>query len=204
MRVISCPAVSSMTTNCGSFKPELRATRVAAGIPMTTARAANPMLTGTTHGPGSHRDTMAQTITVAREPQVPGPGFIRPAPKNVATSVAQRGARGRVVTSSGRELGAGTLGSLVLFIIRMAGVGRWFEFLIGIGQRGRYDVVSPGPLTQINRAATLAAKREFGVRTLHRILADGATQLENTLRHSQRNGVFSREFSQPGRSRALR
>ncbi len=35
MSATSCPATSSMTTNCGSFKPEARATRVAAGIPMS-------------------------------------------------------------------------------------------------------------------------------------------------------------------------
>jgi hypothetical protein len=66
------------------------------------------------------------------------------------------------------------LDSLELFIIRirMAGVGSGFEFLIGIGQRRRDDVVSPGPLAKIDRTAPLAAKREFGVRTFHRILAD--------------------------------
>jgi len=190
MSVISCPAVSSMTTNCGSLRPELRATRVAAGMPRATASAARATLTGMIHGPGRARDPTSQTSTVASDPHVPGPGLIRPAPKNVATSVAQRGARGRVVTSSGPELGAGVLDSLVLFVIRMAGVGRWLEFLVGIGQRGRDDVVAPGPFTQINRTATLAAKGELGIRTFHRIPADRATQLESTLRHSQRNGYL--------------
>jgi hypothetical protein len=95
-----------------------------------------------------------------------------------------------VVTSSGPELGAGVLDSLVLFVIRMAGVRRWLEFLVGVGQRGRDDVVAPGPFTQINRTATLAAKGELGVRTFHRIPADRATQLESTLRHGQRNGYL--------------
>ena len=40
MSATSCPATSSMTTNCGSFKPEPRATRVAAGMPMRVTTAA--------------------------------------------------------------------------------------------------------------------------------------------------------------------
>jgi len=41
----------------------------------------------------------AQTITVANDPQVPGPGLRRPAPKKLATSVAQVG--GRDATKAG-------------------------------------------------------------------------------------------------------
>jgi hypothetical protein len=46
---------------------------------------------------------------VANDPHVPGPGFIRPAPKNVATMVAHSGAgdkdgRGVSATPAGGEL----------------------------------------------------------------------------------------------------
>ena len=37
----------------------------------------------------------AHTMTVANDPQVPGPGLRRPAPKKVATKVAHKGARER-------------------------------------------------------------------------------------------------------------
>jgi hypothetical protein len=37
----------------------------------------------------------AHRITVANDPHVPGPGLRRPAPKKVATSVAQSGALGQ-------------------------------------------------------------------------------------------------------------
>src|ERR1700737_2481442 len=44
---------------------------------------------------GIREATNPHTITVANDPHVPGPGLRRPAPKKVATSVAQSGARGR-------------------------------------------------------------------------------------------------------------
>ena len=42
---------------------------------------------------GMRELTSAHTITVASDPQVPGPGLRRPAPKKVATSLAHSGAR---------------------------------------------------------------------------------------------------------------
>src|ERR1035437_8222020 len=99
--VTSCPATSSMTTNCGSFKPEERATRVAAGIPMRVTAAAAMMVAQTRSATGIRKLANAHRITVANDPQVPGPGLRRPAPKNVAVSVAHSGARGRDAPATG-------------------------------------------------------------------------------------------------------
>src|SRR5215472_15498670 len=90
--VTSWPAVSSITTNCGSLIPEARATEVAAGMPRATVKTARKRLAGKIHAAGSKWETTAQRIRVASDPHVPGPGFKRPAPKKVATRVAQRGA----------------------------------------------------------------------------------------------------------------
>src|SRR5208282_3196668 len=95
MSVTNWPATSSMTTNCGSFRPEVRATSVAAGIPMRVTAAAATMVAEVRLATGIRELANAHTITVANDPQVPGPGWRRPAPKKVATSVAQSGARGR-------------------------------------------------------------------------------------------------------------
>lgn len=95
IREISCPATSSITTNCGSLVADERATRVAAGIPMRAASIARPMANGVRSGGAIRWATAAQSTTVAADPQVPGPGRRRPMPKKVATTVAQSGARGR-------------------------------------------------------------------------------------------------------------
>ena len=50
---------------------------------------------GAVSRPGFAKLANAHRITVASDPQVPGPGLRRPAPKKVATSVAHNGARGR-------------------------------------------------------------------------------------------------------------
>src|ERR1700689_4481577 len=95
MSVTSWPATSSITTNCGSLRPEERATRVAAGIPISVTSAAATTVDQFRLGAGIARVANAHRITVASDVQVPGPGLSRPTPKNVATSVAQSGARGR-------------------------------------------------------------------------------------------------------------
>jgi hypothetical protein len=95
MSATSCPATSSMTTNCGSFKPEERATRVAAGIPTRVTAAAAMMVAQVRFASGIRELANAHTITVANDAHVPGPGLRRPVPKKVATSVTQSGARGR-------------------------------------------------------------------------------------------------------------
>ena len=47
IRVTSCPATSSMTTCCGSFLPQPRASSVAAGIPMAVTTTISTRMTGT-------------------------------------------------------------------------------------------------------------------------------------------------------------
>src|SRR5271170_4104005 len=91
MSATSCPATSSMTTNCGSFNPEDRATSVAAGIPISVTTAAATIVAQVRLAAGIPELANANNMTVANDPQVPGPGLRRPAPKKVATSVAQIG-----------------------------------------------------------------------------------------------------------------
>ena len=81
-----------MTTNCGSFSPEARATSVAAGIPMRVTTAAATIVAQVRLATGIRELANAHKITVASDPHVPGPGLRRPAPKKVATSVAHSGA----------------------------------------------------------------------------------------------------------------
>ena len=101
MSVTNCPATSSMTTNCGSFRPEARATSVAAGIPMRVTAAAATMVAEVRLATDICELANAHTITVANDPHVPGPGLRRPAPKKVATSVAQSGGRDAPATAGG-------------------------------------------------------------------------------------------------------
>lgn len=95
-KAMSCPATSSITTNCGSLRPEARETCVAAGIPISVTRMASAMTTGSRRFVGNAQAIAAQRRTVAADPQVPGPGCSCPMPKNVAVSVAQSGAGGFV------------------------------------------------------------------------------------------------------------
>src|SRR5579884_771868 len=78
-----------MTTNPGSLMPVSRETRVAAGIPIAVAMMASAMAAKVWEGAGIHRQRIHQSRTVARDAHVPGPGFRRPMPKNVATTQAQ-------------------------------------------------------------------------------------------------------------------
>src|SRR5207253_11265418 len=91
-KLISWPATSSITTNCGSFRPDARDTRVAAGIPMSTAMRTRTLAAAGCEVAEIECATMAQRRTVAAEPQLPGPGRRRPTPKKVAITVAQSGA----------------------------------------------------------------------------------------------------------------
>src|ERR1019366_1346596 len=68
MSVTSCPATSSMTTNCGSFKPDARATSVAAGIPMRVTAAAATIVAQARLATGIQELANAHTITVANDP----------------------------------------------------------------------------------------------------------------------------------------
>src|SRR5579872_5266406 len=84
----SCPATSSITTNCGSFAPDIRETLVAAGMPMAVTSKARPITAGSRNKDGRVEAKAAQRITVTADPQVPGPGRNRPMPKKVAISMA--------------------------------------------------------------------------------------------------------------------
>src|SRR5205814_667965 len=90
--VIHCPATSSITTNEGSSMPALLETRVAAGIPRTTATKISAPKTSGCHLGGVMSAAISQTRIAQSEPQEPGAGWIRPAPKNVATARAHNGA----------------------------------------------------------------------------------------------------------------
>jgi hypothetical protein len=100
---INCPATSSITTNCGSLVADARATRVAAGIPISVTSTARTIATGVRSEVGSSCATAAQSTTVAADPHVPGPGRSRPIPKKVATSVAHSAARGRDAPATAGE-----------------------------------------------------------------------------------------------------
>jgi len=65
---------------------------VAAGIPISVTAAAAATVAQVRLAAGMRELANAHTMTVANDPQVPGPGLRRPAPKNVATSVAHKGA----------------------------------------------------------------------------------------------------------------
>ena len=185
--VISCPATSSMTTNCGSFNAEARATRVAAGIPTQQSLRSQQEPPRAARTGASQRASSHHRRTVAAEPQVPGPGCKRPTPKNVAISVAQEGARGGTVA-----------GQLAL--------GRWRRrrYAVGVArfQSGRLLILMassglphrpcPAPATKLRTrrwpicpdrsGGSARCKRETpGPSALHRLLADRATQLESAL-----------------------
>jgi len=101
-----------ITTNCGSFVPEPRATRVAAGIPTSVTTAAKAMATGVRQDAASAWASAAHNNTVAADAQLPGPGRSPPIPKNVAISVAHGGVRRDApATSALASVDAGSEGS---------------------------------------------------------------------------------------------
>src|SRR5919109_223684 len=82
-----------MTTNPGSLRPLSRSTRVAAGIPSAVASTARLITVPVCHEELIQWLTSHQSKTVAADPQLPGPGRMRPTPKKVATNHAQVPAR---------------------------------------------------------------------------------------------------------------
>jgi len=170
INVTSCPATSSMTTCCGSFLPQPRASRVAARMPTAvTATISNRIMGTWAHG-GSRKATSHQTSTAAKDPQVPGPGRSRPTPKKVATSVAHLGAGVDVSTTS--------IGLLDVLIGVVDIVGLW------IVQRRGDNIRAAGPLAEVNQSASVAAKRKLGIAGDYDLLACGASQADNAfLRH---------------------
>ena len=149
MRVTSCPATSSMTTNWGSSTPATRATRVAAGMPMSVTKAAATMVAQVRLAAGMWELANHQTMTVATDPQVPGPGLRRPAPKKVATSVAQSGARGerpRLPAGRRRYVGRGWGCSGVCLTAHLRVGSGLFAFGGGL----RDYVGASGPLAEVD------------------------------------------------------
>jgi len=136
--VIHWPATSSITTDGGSFTCKALANRVAAGIPVAIVSNARP--TNTTHwkGTGVHRATIAQIRSAAADPQVPGPGRSRPAPKNVAS-----------VDQSGAVLTAGVLSAVTSLIFILPGTGMLEQVTDVLHRRGYY-VLSTGPFAKID------------------------------------------------------
>ena len=140
--------------------------RVALGIPTATARPARRHAIMDCHCGSSQRVRSHQSSTVADEAQVPGPGRIRPIPKNVATSVAHRGA--------GARAGGTALRSKVLLALFF---GIIFAFRIAYIQQRRRDYIrATGPLTQVDQSATLATERELRILARYQLFTGGAVQ----------------------------
>src|SRR5437868_5234838 len=104
------------------------ATRVAAGMPISTTPTAKTIAAARRQFRGTQCATTAHTIAVASDPQVPGPGCRRPTPKNVAVNVDQVGAEdtcGRLAALSGIlsaafMIGTAVLPAVLLFLLRTA------------------------------------------------------------------------------------
>src|ERR1017187_4096561 len=144
-----------MTTKPGSWRPLSWAAMVAAGMPRITARAMAASRTRSkVCGAGCRpQATAAQSRRAATEPQVPGPGLPRPAPKKVATVQAQKVLRAVPATTV-------EAGLLVIGVSSAAAeVAEIFEdFWV---QNRRADLVDAhGPFAKVDFAAAVRAERE--------------------------------------------
>jgi hypothetical protein len=91
---------------------------------------------------------------------------MRPAPKKVATRVAQRGAGLTLLTNS------------VWFfdmLVRVAGVVRFWVI-----QRRRNHIPAARPFTQVDQAASITAEREIRITGEHKLAAGRAPQTDFT------------------------
>ena len=167
MNATSCPATSSITTCEGSFWPQPRASKVAAGIPIATASAISSTITGTRAKAGRCEASSHQSNVVASEVQVPGPGRNRPTPKNVATSVAQRGAARSPASLGLLEWLVGIAGMAGLRIVKWAGD----------------DIAAARPFAQVNGTAAFAAERKLRIAGQHDLPAGWASQAANAFLH---------------------
>src|SRR5436305_8333236 len=114
----------------------------------------------------SRRVRSPQRRTVAAEAQVPGPGRIRPIPKNVATSVAHSGAGGDTAG------GTPALRSRVLLTLFFGIIFIFFRVAY-VEQRRRDYISATGPLTEVDQAATFATEREFRIVAGYQLFAGG-------------------------------
>ena len=122
---------------------------------------------------GIHLASTNQASAAPADPHVPGPGINRPAPKKVATTVAQRGA---VASARRSDISVGSLAVISFFI---SGVAKILYFcVVGILHWRRDNVLSAGPLAQINQPATFAAEREVFSSLRHRLSANRTLQLD--------------------------
>ncbi len=177
INVTSCPATSSITTCDGSFLPQPRASRVDAGIPIATTTTINTRITGIRAEGESCQASSHQSSPVASAPQVPGPGRSRPAPKNVATSVAHRGAEER-----------GAAGSVWLLAMPF----RIAEIVgLRVVQWRRNHIGSAGPFAQIDYTTAVAAERKLGIGLQHDLPASRTTKAEDSFLHFKQLSVAS-------------
>src|SRR6267154_3852895 len=93
---------------------------------------------------------------VAAEPQLPGPGRIRPMPRNVPTKVAHRGARDAPAACP--ELAEGTAGGTPALLSRLVRVISDVSFTI---LRPDLPVCSPGSVPRYPQPATESHKRRL-------------------------------------------
>lgn len=171
--------------------PLSRATRVAAGIPNTIARQANITAIGTCSPTPAACEMSHHNSTVAADAQLPGPGRIRPQPKNVAMSQESlpvrpcpAGAEGSALVLSVGIISVSA--GVVLIILAEAlilgacpRIGLESHFF-GIGNRTGNHIPVAGPLAQIYQTTTLAAEGELGIGAQHQLLTGGATQAEDS------------------------
>jgi hypothetical protein len=124
------------------------------------------------HAVGIHLASPNQISAAAADPQVPGPGFIFPAPKKVATNVAHSGAGATACPSAIPAIS-------FLVVIIFTGVAKVLHFsVVGILHGRRDDVLSASPFAEINQPATFAAEREVFGSLRNRFLADRTFQLD--------------------------
>src|SRR5271169_116741 len=167
IRVTSWPATSSITTCRGSFSPQRRASRVAAGIPMAVTTTISRTATGMRASAGMCDARSHHSRTVASDPQEPGADRRRPAPKKVATRLAHLGA-GFDGLAASLWLCEGLIGVVGI-------VGLW------VAQRRGDDVRTTRPLAEVDQTASVAAERELGIACDQNLPAGGASQADNAL-----------------------
>ena len=131
---------------------------------------------GTTHAPGRNRDSTAQTTTVANEPHVPGPGFIRPTPRNVATSVAHKGAgSGPFVAASG---GCDCRVHLVIGVVRIRSAVRSRRLCRAGETKSR---IARWPISRDRWCGSARCRKGIPDRNWSRVLTDRTTQFDRWL-----------------------
>ena len=164
--VTSCPATSSMTTCEGSFLPQPRASRVAAGIPMATDEDDQHQ----DNGNSRRRRKMRSQQPPEQSGRQRSPG---------ARAGTQAAPRRRRWPPASPTIGADERFARRLSLAfchahsRIAGIVG-----LRIVQRRRDDVAAAGPLAQIDHAAALAAEGKVGIGGQHDLAAGGTTEAE--------------------------